>query len=295
MPATGVYRSMPPEVRQLADPWQSVAAQVPGLTAPLEADFRFGKRVVLFAPNEYRIGGSLKGGASTMWFPTDEAHHKLYREWHRLQGFGEWPDEDAWKGLHALLADHRIELQEPAPDANPDHYRRRRGPLYRMTWEILKRLPAEHLAADRFAHLQLGGSGPDNAKGSAYDGDTVIMYSFALEGARRTYYGLLLHELGHVAAAGFSPAAVTALTDAHAVLRRHNTFLGVEFLLGAASREQYQSWPVGEFLAETYLHYVACGSLLRNFLKSRPQPEVREAWERIYDRFLDHFDGLEYL
>ncbi|MGH7145760.1 MAG: hypothetical protein ACREJ2_16745 [Planctomycetota bacterium] len=295
MPARGEYREMPPEVRRLADPWPSLTATVPGLTPALESDFRFGKRVVRFGPEEFRMGGSLKGGASTMWFPTDQAHFDIYRRWNELEGFAERADPTGAQLLHDLLAAHHIELAEPTGQQDPAAFRDRHGPLYRMVWEILRRLPSEHLTGARFARLQLGGGGPDNAKGSAFDAGAVIMYSFAIDGARRTFYGLFLHELGHLSATAFSAAALAHLNEAHAVLRRHAAFLGVEFLLGAESREQYQAWPTSEFLAETYLHYTACGSRLRAFLHERPQPEVRAAWARVYEIFLDRFGGLEYL
>ena len=48
-----------------------------------------------------------------------------------------------------------------------------------------------------FAALQIGGWGPDSAKASAYDRGAVLMYDFAIRGARRTFMGLFLHELGH--------------------------------------------------------------------------------------------------
>jgi hypothetical protein len=250
---------------------------------------------VRFGPGEYRMGGSLKGGASTMWFPSDEPAFRVYQAWNRLQGFQECADHTALHGLTELLKEHQIELVEPSSGGDPEHYHDRRGHLYRMTLEILKRLPESHLNADAFQRLQLGGGGPDNAKGSAFDNGTVIMYSFATDGARRTYYGLFLHELGHLHAAGFTPLQLATLQENHAKLRQFNSFLGIEFLLGAESREQYQAWPASEFLAETYLHYVACGSRLRNFLQSRSEPDLRAAWERVYEIFMDRFEGMEYL
>src|SRR5262249_39492182 len=145
----------------------------------------------------------------------------------------------------------------------------------------LEALPEKHLARPQFKRLQLGGWGPDGAKASAYEKGSVLMYEFAIRGARRTFAGLLLHELGHAHEQGLAPLARVKLKNHTKIVSEADVFVGLEFLLEASTRRLHQKFVFEEFLAETSLIYTACGELLRRFVANQAGP-VRTAWEEIY-------------
>jgi hypothetical protein len=290
-PAT--LRSMPLEFRALRRAWPSQRERVPDLTGELEKEFRFGQRIAK-TDRGYFMGGPIKGGTSSMWYPASKGDYKAYEKWRKVEGLVEGRDDEALERLQRLLESHGVELVtrhssrqqdgEPFPGF---------GPLYALCADALEALPPSHLGRSSFKRLQLGGWGPDGAKASAYDRGAVLMYEFAVRGARRTFAGLLLHELGHPHEHALQPLARETLRNLYKVVNDADAFLGLEFLLEASTRRLHQKFVFEEFLAETYLIYTACGELLRKFIGSQPG-EVRSAWEQIYAIFRDTFDGYEY-
>lgn len=296
---TGALRSMPADVRSLRAPWPSRRDEVPGLTDELEQEFRFGQRVTK-TERGYVMGGSMSGGSSQMWMPAEREQYRAFKRWQHLEGLLEGRDDEALARLSALLARHDVGLvtrrncsatgrRAPADPAPFPGY----GRLYADAERVLAALPAEHLARPQLRRLQLGGWGPDAAKASAYADDTVIMYDFACSGARRTFLGLLLHELGHVHECALSEAEKDALHAEFQVLGDEDAFFGVEFLLDAATRRIRQRLVFEEFLAESYLIYTACGGALRDMIAGL-SPRAHAAWGRAYDVLRASFGGVEY-
>ena len=144
-----------------------------------------------------------------------------------------------------------------------------------------------------FRRLQIGGWGPDAAKASAYDSKAVMLYDFAVTGAKRTLVGLALHELGHACEAGMQIIRKSRLEKLFKAVARPETLIGIEFLLEAATRKSYQQRIFEEFLAETYLVYASYGRRLHAAVSSFP-PAGREAWAEIYSIFREIFDCREY-
>lgn len=287
--------AMPEEIRDLAAPWPSLAGRIPLLTPELELDFRFGQRVIYFG-GMYRFGGNIKGGSSSIWAPSDRAHYECYTRWRDRDGIPDREDRPAYDRLAALLGARGVEIVNgnyPRFQQDKHRYVSRLGHVYAVTADILSRLPIQHLGAPTFVQLQLGGWGPDSAKASAYDGGAVMMYDFALEGARRTYAGLLLHELGHAHQSLIPPFRVADVQRAFETIRRDGAVLGVEYLLDAETRRAYQLRFFEEFLAEAYLIYTTQGSRLRRHIADLDVPS-REAWTAIYEVFLESFGGIEY-
>src|SRR5207244_9107832 len=103
-----------------------------------------------------------------------------------------------------------------------------------------------------------------------------------------------LHELGHAHERALGRDERAELTRAYAAIVAANALFGVEFLLDAAARRSYQRLAFGEFLAEMYLAYTACGAALREFAAAAPGP-ARTAWGRAYAVFRGSFDGVEYV
>jgi hypothetical protein len=285
---------MPAEIRALRDPWPSLAGRVPGLTPALERDFRFGQRVTL-TERGFLLGGTIKGGSSSMWVPAPREVYDAYLGWRAIDGVEDGaPDRAAFEQLGALLGLYGVELVDgdERPPRAP-RFRRELGAIYALMLGALRELPAAHLERGELARIQLGGWGPDGAKASAYVTGTVHLYDFALRGARRTFAGLFLHELGHAHERALAPAARGALVRSYGAIVEAGALFGVEFLQDAASRRGYQRFAFTEFLAEFYLAYTACGEALRGHAAAAPQG-ARTAWRRAYEAFRESFGGIEY-
>src|SRR4051794_16323010 len=102
-------RSMPPEVRELSRPWPSQRERVPNLTLELEKEFRFGQRIAK-TDRGYFMGGPIKGGTSSMWYPATREDYKAYRTWRKLEAVVEGRDDEALERLKRVLDAHGVEL-----------------------------------------------------------------------------------------------------------------------------------------------------------------------------------------
>jgi hypothetical protein len=294
-------REMPEAVRSLRGPWASQVEQVKNLTAELEQEFRFGQRITK-TDRGYVMGGTMKGGSSSMWYPATREQYHAFQRWRNLEGLYEARDDEAYCELQRLLEGYDIMLltrRKTSP-----HARRGRndpfpfpgyGPLYKDMKPVLAGLPEQHLRRKTLRQILLGGWGPDAAKASAYvkEEGTVFMYDFACQGARRTFNGLFLHELGHAHEVDLPDGTKDLLHKQYRVLVEHSAFFGVEFLLDSDTRKLYQKFVFEEFLAETYMIYVACGAGMRQSISEFPAP-VKEAWQRTYDVLRETFHGIEY-
>ncbi|MHC5040243.1 MAG: hypothetical protein ACYTHM_23285 [Planctomycetota bacterium] len=286
---------MPPEVTELAHPWKPLIGTIHGLTPELEKEFRFGQSVISLE-GKYRLGGNLKGGSSAMWIPAERESFDAYNAWRDRDGIPKVKDRRAFKRLSKLLRKHGVDLVNGSWSGMEQisrNFSEKRGYIYAVTTEILSCLPASHLDRDSFQVLQIGGWGPDGAKASAYENGKIMMYDFAVNGARRTYVGLLLHEMGHAHEAALSEAQREVLRRAFVPISRARAVLGVEFLVDARARQLYQLRVYEEFAAETYLIYTSQGEVLRSFVRGQSSP-VKGAWEDVYGVFRDTFEGVEY-
>src|SRR5580698_9678456 len=87
-------RSMPAEVRKLRDQWPSQRERVPDLTDELEKEFRFGQRISK-TERGYFMGGPIKGGTSSMWYPAKTEDYQAYQRWRKIEGLVEGRDDEA--------------------------------------------------------------------------------------------------------------------------------------------------------------------------------------------------------
>jgi hypothetical protein len=282
---------LPAAARALSGVWRSRVADIAGLTPQLEREFRFGQRVVEI-DGQYRLGGTIKGGSSAMWIPSDRAHWQIYQRWAQAEGMPRSRRHVAYWRLRATCKAHGIRLVNGAPGATRT-FSPRMGSVYTLARQVLVSLPVSHLESPAFAALQIGGWGPDAAKASAYDDGTVMCYDFAVKGARRTFLGLLLHELGHAREAAATDWERGEWQSAHAVLATADAFVGTEYLCSAESRVVYQAHSWEEFAAETYMVYCAQGERLRWHIAGF-EGELRDAWDAVYARCMAWFDGIEY-
>ncbi len=282
---------MPAEVQALRYPWPSLVDKIPDLTSELEKRFRFGQRVSCTSKGFF-LGGAIKGGSSSVWVPTSNEIFQAYCSWRALEGFEDRPPNGSLTRLESLAGDLGLSLL----NSRAEPIRQGEAPLaeiYGLSHRILDGLPRLHLTRGSLRQIQFGGWGPDSAKASAYQNHRVSLYDFALRGARRTFIGLFLHELGHAHESIWGPAERAKLEAGYRVISETDTFLGVEYLLDAQSRRTYQRLAFNEFLAENYMVYVACGGRLRSFVQSL-QGAAAGAWSSVYDSFARSFDGVEY-
>ena len=285
------YRTTSEAISELRRPWPSLVGKIPALTDELEREFRFGQRVTYFN-NAYRKGGNIKGGSSSIWYPAEVEEFDAYEAWREQDGIPSEEDRASFDELQGLLDRAGTELRGGGP-RDETTYQPRYGKIYRLALEILTALPFEHLSGMEISILQLGGWGPDSAKASAYLNGTVMIYDFALKGARRTFVGLFLHELGHAHERRLGAEARKKMRDVFVVLSREDALIGVEYLLDGESRKSYQRTSLTEFMAETHMIYVTHGAKLREEFNGAGG-EVASAWETIYDVFRDSFGGVEY-
>ena len=222
---------MPDQVRALRNAWPSQVPVLKGLTWELEQEFRFGQRVTR-TEQGFFMGGTMKGGSSSMWYPSTSDDYRAFRRWQDAEGIQEGRDDEAYENLMALVAQHDVEVvtcrkansRRSKPDPEPySGY----GMIYREVYGILTALPEAHLSRPALQRIQFGGWGPDAAKASAYHEGTVMMYDFACRGAKRTFLGLFLHELGHAHEVAMSEALKDELAEHYQVLSEHDAFLGV--------------------------------------------------------------------
>lgn len=286
---------MPEEVRRLRAPWPSRVGEADGLTPALEKEFRFGQRVSA-TERGFLLGGTMKGGSSSMWLPVGIAEHQAFLRWRALEGFSDGPDTGELAALTTLLKGLGIALTcgRAAGIGEPDRgFRRDLAGVYALLLSILRELPADALRRAAIRRIQIGGWGPDAAKASAYDAGTVYLYDFAVRGARRTCAGLVLHELGHAHEHALAEDHRSALRRAYAVLAPAGAFYAIEYLLDAASRVVYQRMAFEEFVAETHLAYTACGGGLRAFIDAF-DGDVKRSWRLAHEVFQGSLGGVEY-
>ncbi len=291
----GVRRQMPEEVRALSRAWAPLSGRIAGLTQALEKEFRFGQSVIAL-DGKYRLGGNLKGGSSAMWIPAEREAFEAYRAWRERDGMPRVKDRRAFKRLRRICSSHGVRLLNGSwsgEEQETRNFSEKRGTVYRLTRDVLSCLPATHLSRPQFEVLQLGGWGPDGAKASAYEDGKVMIYDFALNGARRTFLGLLLHELGHAQEAAFPDSVRGRLKEAYERIARAGAVMGVDFLVDAQARKLYQLRFFEEFAAETYMIYTSQGGELRAFM-GRQTEKVARAWRRVYDEYKAAFGGVEY-
>ena len=100
---------MPDDVCELRNDWPSRVDSIKGLTWELEQDFRFGQRVTK-TERGYVMGGTLKGGSSSMWYPASRDQYHAFKRWESVEGVYEARDDEAFEAVVALLAAHDVEL-----------------------------------------------------------------------------------------------------------------------------------------------------------------------------------------
>ncbi len=254
-----------------------------------------------------------RSGANTMSFlRASESDYLAYRAWleHRPTFPERSPaDRDAWRELRRFARGHGIRVTAgndlESVDEVPGGISGNRA---RYILETLRLLPESFLASGYLQAIHIGtsrrGAYVGAAMGSAFENREVYLYSGALEGTRDLFLGYLLHEMGHSTAERYHAEDGDARIPLEVRTRMERDFnivaaarrgFGLDWAHGIESRLAYTGESYDEFLAEMNLHYVAAGPRLREYIRSIPEPQVRDAYQRIYDEIRDRvFSGREY-
>ncbi len=301
---------------------KSLVGKVPGLTRELESLFREGVTIqptIAYQPGETLVKRDrfikivrLSGADTIISLPAKAEEYRVYQAWRAKLGFGESDGQGGGrKALQELGGKLGIQFAERMLADQQAEY----------IAQILQTLPPTFFSAQspeghRYLRSIRLGSGRVGIRGAAMDsafkGDTVYLYSGALEGPRRNLMGLLLHELGHSTANRYAlsreenhgetppdsgiPADVRKQMHlSFDVLRNKGALYGLDWMGGKESRKEYTAMSFGEFIAEFHLHYVADGPGLRAHIASLRDPQARAAYQSIYDELKTRaFAGREY-
>jgi hypothetical protein len=196
------------------------------------------------------------------------------------------------KGVELSLARHREVEKEKFPEIAEESIPKE---VFQLTKKILSLLPEHHLGHRHFKELRIGGWGNGAAKCSEYQDPVVHMFKFAVNGARRNYAGLLLHETGHSHLEFLNEAGLArGIFEGYIELPHETSFrpFAVDYLLGPESRLD-EAQGLTEFAAELYLLYVVRGTELRDAIPALPENQ-RKPWQKLYETFRRSFEGIEY-
>ncbi|MCX7804158.1 MAG: hypothetical protein N3A38_03105 [Planctomycetota bacterium] len=275
----------------------------------------------------YEKWGTLSGGMTMLVESAGEADLVAYHGWRKIEGFEDIGVEktlDALENLRRFLDGvnseraslgmpplvlsgrgeryiHRTfeELQRPGTQLHPRRQVfEQMGGIYRAVEQILDALPRPHMFNPHIREIMLGEGVSSSVRGSEYvpEQGQVVMFTLALGAARRTFVGLFLHELGHAMARRMleDDSEAGFFEERHGFLRATGAFLGVDFWIGREDRVFYQT-DIEEFLAETFMHYVAAGDCLRAHIASFGDGKIARCWTEVYEAFRDrYFSGIEY-
>ncbi|MBU1165669.1 hypothetical protein KKF81_01880 [Candidatus Micrarchaeota archaeon] len=201
---------------------------------------------------------------------------------------------NAYEQLKGFLDTHNIRLDLKFEGRYTNPTCKPKG-LYELILKIMSILPYHHLSTDKFRKLLLGGM-PDHytLEPCYYDvrTKTVNMHETTILGAKRNFIGLFLHEIGHIFEDILPPNDKTTLASIAQML---NPKFAIDYLEGVEKRRFVQdNGNAGQFIAETYLHYVTQGEVFTKFIEDS-EAEQREMWKEVNGIYQRNFDGIVYV
>lgn len=291
----------------------SLVGEIPGLTLELERKFEVGGSVGLLDGRMMRT--ELPSGAHTQFsYPTTPEEHLIYRRWFDRQ-WGALPQRlaarPALESLLARAADAGIDIkfgEERRPmrlwnEAKIQEVLETHGPALAYLNEIMAQLPKSIMQNSPLKTIHLNSARVGAGHFGTFVKGTAYIYSGAMQGSRRNLAALFLHELGHAAEQRYTEPTdrripqyvLDNMEDCHGVLVERWAQLGLDVVGGPKQRFEYQN-QYEEFLAETYMMYVAAGAKLRAHIESFPEGSpARAAWDYVYRELkLRIFGGREF-
>ncbi|MBU0532767.1 hypothetical protein KKB44_04710 [Candidatus Micrarchaeota archaeon] len=286
------FRKLPKEVSCLTRDW------FPKGTDPLvESNIRFGSRVVNFGV-VHRLFFFRSGRAGTIqFFDIDKTPALEIERISKMEyvppGACKEKSEQAMLFLREFLETKGVELTVSYHNSFPfisDASNFLHHEIFYLAADIINLLPNSHLGHSHFIELKLGGWSGSFALCSEYNDPTVHIYNFALEGPRRNFIALLLHEIGHSIERIMEPSDLEKLEE---LRKKIQVGLGLDYLDGRSARIARMLSGLKEFVAETYLVYVVAGRHMDNI--GRIRPDQGDLWKEIKTIFKKYFEGIEYI
>jgi len=258
---------------------------------------------------KYRMTTHDKGGSITYKEITKEEHDVLVR-WREAECFPRMPEDGGMANFSRLmetLSQRGIDfgLKHTYPIGGLRGRLRRLvgasstrdefsntdfieewGAQYGRIAEILEVLPES--ATRNVRAMSLGGE-VSHGYGENND-DRVELSETVMDGPRRMFNGVVLHEIGHSSASHLGEADQAALRDAHRAILANSDTLATNYVGRSHCNEQIG---VDEFIAEVFMAYVSQGTRLRDHMASSP---CGAEWESVYSMFREKvFSGAEYV
>lgn len=274
---------IPTFLEELRTPWMQ------GVNSRIQEGIRFSSQLFEYKPGCFRIIEYMSGGAGTIIskdIPKQEA--EIFQNIKKKEYYPPNKEADLSK-LKSFLINKSINLKIK------DVYISEQAVT--QTLEIMELLPENHLRNSHFKELILGGWGGGAAKGSEYDKPTVHIFSFAIDGARRNFLCMLLHEIGHSFFSYITSESPSLKKRMELLFKNldlsHFRNLAIDFIFGKSSRLTQISSSASEFYAEFYLWYVVQGTRIKIFAESLEQTQ-KDLIIEIYDIYKENF-GIEYV
>ncbi|MEK6817017.1 MAG: hypothetical protein AABY09_05360, partial [Nanoarchaeota archaeon] len=237
---------------------------------------------------KYYIMDNLSGGGGTVQIEPvqkedfDEFCEQTDRHYYKKKYSKEHEDI-----LRSFLNERGVELRI-------DEYTDLRKGVLKDTISIYGILPRHHFGHRHFKELTMGGWGSGGAKCSQYEDPAVHMFNFVMNGAKRNFRGLLLHETGHAVYENLKHFDPDLDFKLQTWSRQMHQPFATDYLFGQNERFDRLKSGSDELAAETYLLYVANGRKLKEFISELSGNE-RKAWENLYDMHQKSFGGIEYV
>ncbi|GEM_PF-1359827 len=277
---------IPSQLAQLQRPWFEGRK----VDDEIEKRIRFGSRIFYSGSGWYICKWRSGADGTIEAIPIDERTAQRFAEVARDEYFPDVKDKEtakrACEKLSSFLSERGVELKTSYVGIPHEE-------LFELTLSILKILPDHHFGHEHFKVLKLGGWGSGNYKSSlcsAYYDSIVHLFTFAIDGPRRNYMALLLHEIGHSFVNLINEADLERLGELHRKIPK----IGVDYLYGERSRINRQQDALNEFIAENYMHYVTQGKRLSNFICSL-EPQHQEMWNELLLVYQKYFGGRIYI
>lgn len=279
-----MYTIIPKELKEMQGDWFK-PGEVPEV---LEERIRFNSTSGKLGKKDYIMDNLSGGGGTVIIKPADKEELAQFKEQADKHYYKDKYSKEHEDKLRAFLEEKGVELRIEGEDTNL-----RKG-ILRDILSIYSILPAHHFGHKHFKELRIGGWGSNGAKCSQYEDPTVHMFQFVLNGAKRNFRGLLLHETGHAVYENLRQNDVDLDYKLHTWASHMQKQFTMDYLWGKEERFKRLISSSHEMAAESYLLYVANGKRMKEFMSGLSGNE-RKAWENLYDMHLKSFNGMEYL
>lgn len=293
MSLSNSIQEIPMFLRELRDPW------LVGVPYELASKIRFNSTIDMTFNGRAIILDYTSGGDGTVISRlADEKTLSDLKEFMKNEYFSNEKDPKSLLELADFLKKRKVKISDSSAfEVNAIECKPGKEVVL-ATKNIIDLLPESHTGHKYFNELRLGGWGKGDSKCSEHYENRVHMFTFTVNGARRNYYPLLLHEIGHSI---FNLIKEEQPALGKAILQESKNEniqsikpLLVDYLFGESSRFHIISKEPAEFAAEMYMLYVVRGATLKDLSFCFPENKCKTV-NRIYNIYKEVFKGKEYI